>query len=106
MAVLEVRDDEFEDTLKENRNVVVKYYASWCGTCRLFAPKFRRLSEDEKYAHVKFLDVDAERNPNARKRANVENLPTFAVFHDGELVESSSTSKEDAVKELIEKLKA
>ncbi|MEX0966064.1 MAG: thioredoxin family protein [Bacteroidia bacterium] len=104
MAVLEVSDHEFEDKLKENRNLVVKYYASWCGSCRLFAPKFRRMSEEEGFKHVVFLDIDAENNPMARKMAKVETLPHFAVFKDGELLDAGSTSKEESVRTMLEKL--
>lgn len=104
MAVEVVTDENFETALKDNEKVVVKYFADWCGSCRLFAPKFRRLSEDDRFGGVTFLDVNAEKNPGARKLGDVSNLPTFAVFKNGELVESVATSKEDAVVELIEKL--
>lgn len=106
MAVIDVKDSEFEDILKETRNIVVKYYATWCGTCRLFSPKFRRMSEEEQYKDIKFLDINAEENPIARKMAHVENLPQFAVFKDGKLLESESTSKESRVRELIDGLLA
>lgn len=105
MAVEVVTDDAFKSKLEENSKVIVKYYADWCGSCRLFKPKFRRLSEDSKYADVAFLDVNAEENQEARKMAGVSNLPFFAVFQNGKLVEGIATNKEEAVVELIEKLK-
>ncbi|MFA0963908.1 thioredoxin family protein [Roseivirga sp. BDSF3-8] len=104
MAVEVVTDENFSTALNDNEKVVVKYFADWCGSCRLFAPKFRRLSEDDRFKGVTFLDINAEKNPESRKKGEVSNLPTFAVFKNGELVESVSTSKEDAVVELIEKL--
>ena len=104
MAVELVTDKEFKDQVDSNEKVVVKYYADWCGNCRLFAPKFRRLSEDERFEGVTFLDVNAEKNPEARKAAGVTNLPFFAVFKEGELVEGIPTSREDAVVELIGRL--
>lgn len=105
MAVEVTTDDSFQEQLENHEKVVVKYYAGWCGSCRLFKPKFKRLSEDERFEGVTFLDVDAEKNPEARKAAGVSNLPFFAVFKDGALVDSVASSKEDAVVELIEKLK-
>lgn len=104
MSVALVTDENFKEHLSLRDKVVVKYYADWCGSCRLFAPKFRRLSNDERFADVAFLDVNAEENPEARKMAGVSNLPYFAVFKNGELVEAVASSKEAAVVELIEKL--
>lgn len=104
MAVTVSDDSNFEELLKSNDKVVVKYYADWCGSCRLFAPKFKRISNDERFNSVAFLDVNAEENPEARKLGKVNNLPTFAIFKDGELVETVCSSKEEAVLELIEKL--
>lgn len=104
MAALKVTDAEFDQLLKDNTKVVVKYYADWCGSCKLFAPKFRRLSEDSRFAGIAFLDVNAEENPAARQKAGVSNLPYFAVFQNGELVEALSTNKEEAVVELLGRL--
>ena len=53
---------------------------------------------------VTFLDVNAELNPEARKMANVDNLPFFAVFKNGELVEGMATAKEENVVNMLEKL--
>jgi thioredoxin-like negative regulator of GroEL len=102
--VLDATDQNFQTLLKDNSKVVVKYYADWCGSCRLFKPKFKRISEEARFSEVKFLDVNAEESPEARKIANVNNLPYFAVFKDGRLVDGFSTNKEEAVVELIEKI--
>ena len=102
MAVELLTDDNFENFIKTNEKVVVKYFAAWCGACRLIAPKYKRFSNDEKYQGVKLVEVNAEHSPNARKLANVDNLPFFASFKNGELVEAKSTSKEDQIIELIE----
>lgn len=102
MAVVLSTDVDFEKHLTENTKVAVKYFADWCGTCRLFAPKYKRLSNDQKYNNIIFLEVDAEKNPGARKAAGVDNLPFFAVFADGALVGGSATSKEDKVVEMLD----
>jgi thioredoxin 1 len=106
MAVIVATDNDFNEVLNANQKVVVKYYADWCGSCRLFSPKFKRMSDDEAFANVAFVDVNAETSPEARKLANVNNLPTFAIFKNGQFVESVAASKEEAVRELIHKLDA
>lgn len=104
MAVKLVTDEDFKEQISLNNKVVVKYYADWCGSCKLFAPKFKRISNDPQFEEISFLDVNAEQNPEARKLAGVTNLPYFAIFKDGTLIESVASSKEEAVIELINKL--
>ncbi len=104
MAVVLVNDSNFAKELNDKK-VIVKYFADWCGSCKLFAPKFKRLSGDERFAGIEFLELNAEENPEARKMAGVDSLPFFAIFKNGELVEGSATSKEEVVVAMLEKLK-
>ena len=104
MPVQQATDADFTDLLAKHERVVVKYYADWCGSCRLFAPKYKRMSEDETLANVTFLDVNAETDQAARKLAAVTNLPFFAAFRDGQLVGTVSATKEEAVRDLIARL--
>ena len=106
MAVIQATDNDFSGVLQSNPKVVVKYYADWCGSCRLFSPKFKRMSDNEEFSDVTFVDVNAENSPEARALANVTNLPFFAVFRDGELLDTVAASKEEAVQKLILKLNA
>jgi len=104
MLVTEATDADFSQKIAENQKVIVKYYASWCGTCRLFAPKFKRMSAEDKYKDILFLHVNAEKNPAARKLAGVDNLPFFATFKKGKLAEATCTSKEEKVVEMLQNL--
>ena len=104
MSIQVSTDSDFKEALASNDKVVVKYFANWCGSCKLFAPKYRRLSTDDRFKDVVFLDVNAEENPEARKLAGVDNLPFFAVFKGGKLQEGAATSLEAKVVEMIESL--
>jgi len=104
MRVVSVNDQEFKTQLEQHPNVIVKYYADWCGSCKLFAPKFKRLSADERFSTIEFLEVNAEQNPEARKLAGVDNLPFMATFKNGKLLKGDSTSKEENVVAMMEEL--
>lgn len=97
-------DENFQHILNTHEKVVVKYYAKWCGICRLFSPKYKKMSDKDEFSQFLFLDVNADENPTARKLAGVSNLPFFAVFKNGQLVAADATTKEDAVENLIKKL--
>ena len=103
MAVSIVTDSNFDEQLNSNEVVVVKYFANWCGSCKLFSPKYTRVSNEDQYSNVTFLDVNAEENPHARRAAKVDSLPYLAVFKNGELVEGSASSKEEYLRTLIDK---
>ena len=104
MAVVDIQDQDFRKTLEGNDKVVVKYYADWCGNCKLFAPKYKGVSNEDEQEGVVFLEVNAEKNPEARKAAGVDNLPYLAAFKNGELLEGSASSKEDYLRSLLAKL--
>ena len=102
MAVTVATDANFDQLLKDNKRVVVKYHADWCGACKMFAPKYKRVSNEEEHGDVLFLEVNAEHNESARKAAGVSNLPFLASFKDGALVEGAAASKEEFLRKLIE----
>ena len=104
MAVVTSTDQDFKAQLAEHPLVVVKYYADWCGACRLFAPKFKKIADDARFAGVQFLDVNAETSPEARKLAGVSNLPFFATFKNGQLVKGDFTAKPELVETMISEI--
>lgn len=97
--VLELEQDNLQEIVAKNNNVVVQYSASWCGNCRIMKPKFKK--EATLNEAITFVHVDAEKFPESRKMANVDNLPTFASFNKGALKNQVQTNKYDVLKELI-----
>lgn len=97
--VVELKDDSLQQLVAEEQNVVVQFSAGWCGNCRLMKPKFKKLASETE--DLKFVIVDAEKFPESRKMANVDNLPTFATFKDGNLVNQVQTNKFEQLKNLV-----
>ena len=101
MEIITATDSDFTQHLAAKPVAAVKFFADWCGSCKLFSPKFKRIAQQENFSEVTFLEVNAETSPEARKLAGVNNLPFVAVFKDGQLVEGHATSKEEAVSQMI-----
>jgi|TARA_B110000305_G_C19438573_1_gene640447 thiol-disulfide isomerase/thioredoxin len=95
----ELSEDTLEQIIASNDKVVVQYSASWCGNCRIMKPKFKKLALENE--NIPFVLVDAEKFPNSRKLANVDNLPTFASFKNGTILNQTQTNKFDILKELV-----
>lgn len=98
----ELESDNLQDMVKENKKVLVQYGASWCGICKLMKPKLNKMSEETK--DIEFFYVDAEKFPQSRELAEVNNLPTFAGFVDGKLVKQAMGSKVEAVQEIVDEI--
>lgn len=100
--LIELNEDTLETLVSENEKVVVQFSASWCGNCRIMKPKFKKMATENE--NITFVIVDAENSPESRKLANVSNLPTFATFLNGELVNQTQTNKQEVLSELVNEI--
>ena len=86
MGTKKVTDETFEaDVLKNDKPVLVDYWAEWCGPCKMVAPVLEAISEEhgDKLDIVK-LNVDD--NPVVTQKYGILNIPTLGVFKNGEVV--------------------
>ena len=98
--IKELEQDNLQELVASGKKTIVQYSAGWCGNCRIMKPKFKRFSEDHE--DINFVIVDAEKYPESRKLANVNNLPTFASFNGGALLGQIQTNKVETLKEFID----
>lgn len=101
--VQELSQDNLAQIVAENPKVVVQFSATWCGNCRIMKPKFKKLASENEDAV--FVIADAEKFPESRKLATVDNLPTFATFTSGSFKNQVQTNKFDVLKELVDEVK-
>jgi thioredoxin 1 len=91
-----VTDDTFEvDVLKSDKTVVVDFWATWCGPCKMVAPVLDEIAgEHSATLTVAKLDVDA--NPATARDYQVMSIPTMIVFQDGKPVKQIVGAKPKA----------
>ncbi|WP_410877624.1 thioredoxin family protein [Myroides sp. DW712] len=97
--LLELDQDNLQEIVGQNEKVVVQFSATWCGNCRIMKPKFKKLSTEKE--NITFVIADAEKFPESRKLADVSNLPTFATFVNGKLVNQTQTNKTEVLHDLV-----
>jgi thioredoxin 1 len=104
MGTKKVTDETFEaDVLKNDKPVLVDYWAEWCGPCKMVAPVLEAIAEEhgDKLDIVK-LNVDD--NPVVTQKYGILNIPTLGVFKDGEVVKElvGARSKSALLRELTD----
>ena len=85
---LEIVDTQFQDeVLGANTPVLVDFWASWCGPCRMVAPVLEEMARD--YADkLKIVKVNVDDNPDTSSRYGVMSIPTMIIFKEGTPVET------------------
>tara|TARA_Y100001968_G_C19376457_1_gene727922 strand:- start:79 stop:396 length:318 start_codon:yes stop_codon:yes gene_type:complete len=84
---LEITDSNFKEVvLNSEKPVLVDFWATWCGPCRMIAPIVEELHEElEGKAVIGKVDVDS--NSESSANYGVRNIPTLLIFKDGEVVD-------------------
>lgn len=84
MATVNLTEATFEDTIKDNDIVLVDWWASWCGPCKMFAPIFEDAAET--HDDIVFAKVDTEAEQRLAAGAGIMSIPTLMAFREGVLV--------------------
>ncbi|WWD17997.1 thioredoxin [Kwoniella shandongensis] len=96
--------DEFKTLISGSEPVVVDYWATWCGPCKMISPHFAKL--EAKFPGVKFAKVDIEEQEEIAKEAGIKVMPTFIAYKDGQPIETVSGAVPAKLNALLDKISA
>ena len=85
MAIIHGSDEKFKDLIKKDI-VVVDFFATWCGPCKMLSPVIEELSS--RFSDVTFVKMDVDQCPSISKEYGTMSVPTLIKFKNGEVVDS------------------
>ncbi len=84
--ILTLTDGNFDESLKENRLVLVDFWAAWCAPCRMIAPVLEEIAKETSGVKIGKLNVDE--NPVKAAQFQIMSIPNLLLFKDGKVVEN------------------
>ncbi len=93
----------FRAAMQEKKALVVDFWATWCGPCRMLAPVMEELS-GEYEGKADFVKIDVDENPDLAREYSIMSIPCVMVFKDGALAgKNVGFIPKAAMKEFIDK---
>ncbi len=102
MAVVELTQDNFEQTIKDNDFVIVDFWAPWCAPCRSFAPVYNKVSAD--FDDIVFAKVNTEEERGIAGHFQIRSIPTLMIFRQQIIIFSQAGAlPEGSLRQLLQK---
>ncbi|WP_062104473.1 thioredoxin [Bacillus niameyensis] len=102
MAISHATDQSFASEISEGV-VLVDFWATWCGPCKMIAPVLEELDSDLN-GKAKIVKLDVDENPDTAAKYGVMSIPTLILFKDGEQVDKTvGFQPKESLAELVNK---
>lgn len=104
MAVVTITQENFtQEVLQSSDIVIVDFWATWCGPCKMFAPIIDEIA-DENHPGLKVGKINVDDQPDLAGQYRVMSIPTLLVFKGGKVVGTSvGVQSKKAVLDMVEK---
>lgn len=98
--IIQVNDENFEEeVLKSNKTVLIDFYATWCGPCKMMEPIIKEIANENE--NLKVVEVDVDTCKKITNKYKIRAMPTFVVIRNGsEINRSVGAIPKDKVLEL------
>ena len=95
MSVMNIDKNNFQaEVMNEEKTVLLDFWASWCGPCRMLSPIVDQVADERPDVKVGKVNVDEQ--PDLAAQFGVMSIPTLLVFKNGKLVNQSVGSRPKA----------
>ena len=85
MALINITDEEFEDSILKNSGIcLVDFWAEWCGPCKQISPILEEIAAEENNA-ITIAKINIDENPRIATDYGIRSIPTMLLFNNGEL---------------------
>ena len=91
MSAIHINQDTFNTIIHEEKPVLVDFWASWCGPCRMVIPVVEKIAEE--YPEYKVVKVNVDEEQELAAQFGVMSIPTLMVVKNGEVVSKSVGAK-------------
>ena len=94
MAVIELNKENFNEIINTEKTILIDFFATWCGPCRMVSPIVDEIAEE----HPEYLvaKVDVDQNPELAAQYQIMSIPTLVVIKDKKVINQSAGARPKA----------